>query len=629
MFKRLNVLIASLFLFALVSSASAQQLMSVEELSQLLESSKYGRIEGHFDSVERGREIKSYQIIIRGIKDEGGRKNIVFVTSHKIVAGMSGSPAYVNGKLIGAVAYQSNQLTFKDWKWGGISPIGKMIQEADRGSSNGLPVASGFVYQDINFEPIPLGRYKPEEFLSTGNVNLSNQLIAQASSGNILKTKASDLKAGMPILVNVIGWEDENGNKTDLGALGTITYVDDKGRVFAFGHPFLSASNVQYAFKTCEIMGTVFSEGLSYKISGKSSEVLGTIYFDSSYGIYGNKGYSITSGLHVFNLELKNNGQKLNSFKIKVADAPLTPQLVSVAFSYIGRNNGAPIPEESRITEIEASFDLMGYSSLNWRELFSPTQFQFGPNTVKRSSYELATDKLISGIYHDLFESNYNFKIASVNVVANFISGQAGTLKVAYYSFPSKVVWGKNPTLDLALVSEDNSVVITKRIPVEIKWDNVEKPIYTSDVKDVDKESEKIVNGFLNIYSADLFNSFIGLDSEKQIFSPEYFLNAQDFLNFISSRLELTSQKIFAKLYIKSKSNSLNDLNTDQGSTKNLNFSSSDNGWNVISGGLKERLFTIKNEDSIPVYIDLPTVPSGFVVAPQMREGLKFEVVLE
>ncbi len=629
MFKRLSIFVASLFLFVLVSNVNAQPLMSIEELNHLLESSKHGQIEGHFDSVERGREIKSYQIIIRGIQDLGGRKNIVFVTSHKIVAGMSGSPTYVNGKLIGAVAYQSNQQAFNNWKWGGISPIEKMIQEADQGSSDSLPVAFRFVYQGMDFEPIPLGHYKPEESLSVGNVNLGGQLVAQAPSGDMLKTKASDLKAGMPILVNLIGWEDGNGNKTDLGALGTITYIDSKGKVFAFGHPFLSASKVQYAFKTCEIIGTVFSEGLSYKLSGKSSEVLGTIYFDSSYGIYGNKASSVASGLHVFNLELKNNGQKLNSFKIKIADASLTPQLVSAAFSYIGRNNGAPIPEESRVTEIKANFELAGYASIEWEELFSPRQFQFGPNTIKQSSYELATDKLISGIYRDLFESSYNFKITSVNVVANFISGQAGTLKVAYYNFPSKIVWGKNPTLDIALVSEDNSIVITKRIPVEIKWDNVEKPIYTKNIRDVDKESEKIIGGSLNIYSADLFDSFVGLDSEKQIFNPEYFLNAQDFLSFISSRLKATNQKIFAKLYMKSKSNLFSDLSADQGSGKDLNFSPSNNGWNVVNGGLKKRLFTIKNENSIPVYIDLPLVPSGYVVAPQTRENLRFEVVLE
>jgi hypothetical protein len=49
----------------------------------------------------------------------------------------------------------------------------------------------------------------------------------------------------------------------------------------------------------------------------------------------------------------------------------------------------------------------------------------------------------------------------------------------------------------------------------------------------------------------------------------------------------------------------------------------------MVSGGLKERMFTVRNESSIPFYIELPAVPSGYVVGSDISESLRFEVVSE
>ena len=83
----------------------AQDLMSLEEVENLIDSSPNKEVQAYFHSVERGTQIKKYDVVLRGVLKQPGFKVIMFVTTHKIVAGMSGSPVYLNGKLVGAPAF--------------------------------------------------------------------------------------------------------------------------------------------------------------------------------------------------------------------------------------------------------------------------------------------------------------------------------------------------------------------------------------------------------------------------------------------------------------------------------------------------------------------------------------------
>lgn len=621
--------LATFALLLVISYPSlAQDLMKLDELESFLEASPNHEIPAYFDTVLRGTRIQKIDINIRGILDSGGQKIIIFVTSKNIAGGMSGSPVYVNGKLVGAVAYQMSSFNFSSWKWGGISPIEKMVNDSESGLNSNLLPKTNFNYRGISFIPIPLGSGVFSEHLSGSESKLAKQGFVRTSSGSGNDTQyyPTKLKAGMPIIVDVIEWEDERGEKVSLGALGTITYIDKEGKIYAFGHPFLDAKKVRYGFRTAEIMGTNDSESDANKIPGHFSKVLGTINFDSSYGIYGRESLDGLDELHNFNLELQNSGGKFNSFKIKVAHASSTPNLVGFALSRIGKNNNISLSEESGVTEIKAKFNLAGHEPLFWEELFSPFRFVFGASVISTSSYDVAVERLVSGIYVPLFRSNYNFKINSVDIVANFIPGQMRTLRIADYKFPNKVIWGEDPTFELTMVGEDNSIVATKKLLVGVNWDKVEKPVYTKDTLDTDKQAEKTTFGFLYLYSADNLGRALFLDSEKHIYNPQYFLNADDFLDLLSNRLRITSQRIFAKIYLKPRSGLFGQSLVP--GQDNPNQSNHGSGWTIQAEGLKERAFTVKNEDSVPFNIDLPLVPSGYVVGSQIFEVMRFEVIL-
>lgn len=604
------------------------EFMSLEEVEARINASPNKEIKAHFLSVPRGTQLKRYDIVLRGVFREPGRKVITFVTSDKIVAGMSGSPVYLDNKLIGALAYSLNSHSRDNYNWGGISPISLMMEEANAaGSGRRLSnAARSFSYNGMFFKPIATGY---EEILGTQLV-VTKSSVAQARSyaANSAKTP---LRAGMPIVVDLFEWTDENGEITTMSALGTITYVGDDGRIFAFGHPFLNTKKVIYNFRTAEIMGTAFSEDDSFKLTGDRSEVLGVIVTDSTYGIYGALGSDYLNGLHSFNLEFKMQGEPFHSFEIRTANSILTPTLARIAFEMIGHSYGAPLPQEKSVTQIEARVGINNHNPVVWKELFVPTSFRFGPDIIFISSYSAANEAFFGNIYGYLSISNYDFEITNVDVAVNFIPGQSRVFELGAYKFPNKVVWGEDPLLEILLVSQDNTVEpLAKRLRVTIDWDKVEKPIYSKATVETDKVSEKMVQGVLTINSSTWFyrmvSSFGG--SEKQKFMPDYFLKPEDFLENFSNQLEATNQKLFARVALRARSGLFDKIIAE---TENLIPESlKENGspdWHIVAEGLKERKSTIKNEGAVYFYIDLPPVPNGYVVDQNLNESFTFEVV--
>lgn len=626
---------------------------SVEEIEEAI---KKGPVYAYFESVPKGIAKVKYSIQIEGIAEFSGLKIIMFKTKHKIVAGMSGSPVYYRGKLVGAMAYRSNDFTFSNtaWgypNWGGISPISMMLKEA-AGSSYGTAVSmpANFLYRGMNFKPIPLGDDSiladlAEAIHRNNSLSGSNGLpfsVSNPLSGGLVYTsgfksqsKTSQPKkrgelsveAGMPIVVDLMEWEDENGKISTVSALGTITYVGEDDRVFAFGHPFLNVRKVQYSFRLCEIMGTVFSESNSFKIAGPATPVMGVINYDSAYGIYGYRGLNYKDEIKRFNVEFKNNGQHLNRFWVRVASTTITPILANAVFGIIGATNGAPIPEENSVTEAETRVTVAGHEPLTRKALYSSVKTVFGIDILYLSSYDIATRNVFSDIYTPLFGSSFNLEITEFSVSFNFIFGQPGVLKLAAYKFPTKVIWQEDPVLDIVFDSEDNSVAIEKRIVVPVDWSKVEKPVYHKNTADIDKENEKIVNGLLQLYSSDNLLSTLPPQKRAEML-PEYFLNKEDFLGSFSRRMKITNQKFFGQFAVRAKSGLFDQLNDEAEEIVSRDVADEKDGWHIIPGGLEKRIRTSKESSLVFMDIDFPLVPSGYILSNMIVERFYFEVVL-
>jgi hypothetical protein len=226
------------------------------------------------------------------------------------VAGMSGSPVFINGKLIGAYAY--GFLWPKDQALIGVTPIESMLEvetnyppTAHPAGTNGLaqigpgadPLWLVAPASDVPGLPEPAtlqSAMKPlptplfvsgvsERTLRKFSAQLSELGldVMQAPSGRAHNID-NDPKPGQP-LAGVLMSGD-----FDFAGIGTVTWRHGN-RILAFGHPFLQSGPTEMPMASAEILTVVQSVARSFKLSN-TGPVIGTIYQDRLTAIAGEIG---------------------------------------------------------------------------------------------------------------------------------------------------------------------------------------------------------------------------------------------------------------------------------------------------------------------------------------------------
>lgn len=204
---------------------------------------------------------------------------IALLTGKKIeftstIAGMSGSPVYIDGKLVGAVSLALSK--FPKEVLVGITPFESMLKA---GQSHGGVLAIPHVADDklaaVGAQYIPLLQTEPLINKTTANKNFL--LDSKERTSAITK-----LIPGGPISTFLATGDVE------LAATGTITDIRD-GIVYAFGHSFNGQGHVEVPFGSAEIVWVVANQELSYKMAN-AGPVLGTIYEDRSPAVVGKIG---------------------------------------------------------------------------------------------------------------------------------------------------------------------------------------------------------------------------------------------------------------------------------------------------------------------------------------------------
>ena len=229
-----------------------------------------------------------------------------------VVAGMSGSPVFIDGRLIGAVSYRIG--SFAKEPIAGITPIHDMLKleelEWRTARESGEEILGGMisVLQDPDEGQVGAARQK----------DLSHRVTSAASSIQPIRTPlvfsgfapevldavapffesrgfqpamgggssddgASDgadlLQAGSPVAGQMV--------RGDMGiaATGTVTYREGN-RVLAFGHPLLRMGPVKIPMATAKILHTLPSSLGSFKIS-TPGKIVGQIRQDRLTAILG------------------------------------------------------------------------------------------------------------------------------------------------------------------------------------------------------------------------------------------------------------------------------------------------------------------------------------------------------
>lgn len=342
-------------------------------------------------TVYSGTTIEEFQVHILGVISNvsGPKRDLILarleggpLANTGVIQGMSGSPVYINGRLVGALSYSLG--SFPKEPLAGITPIAEMTAAMDstapRGSASDLslpwPATPAAVYgalsrlvgraaaplgglaQNLRIEgPSSLADLAPSlhpigaamvfsgfdpgvdrDLRRALNVSSPDQSPASSSAART----AGPLQPGDPIGVALVRGDLE------MGATGTVTYVDGS-RVYAFGHPFLGLGPASLAMTHARIYAVIPSLDSSLKIS-VLGPVIGTMTQDRATGIGGTLGPG-PSELTV-NLTFVSSREPDHHLQFKVLhDQTLTPLFAYVALL----NSLAGFERQSGALTIEAS----------------------------------------------------------------------------------------------------------------------------------------------------------------------------------------------------------------------------------------------------------------------------------
>lgn len=345
---------------------------------------RYGE-KGYALTVFRGTKISRFDVEILGVlnKVNNGKDLILIrVTSGpsvtdklNIAAGMSGSPVYIGGRMVGAIAYS---LPFARDPIGLVTPIGDMLDawDPDLPSKPSLSLAGdsassipGNLMPDVTISNSALQSYLGQDAGSAAGDGAATTfqpvMTPVMVSGENARGIAQLAKilgplhlmpmagGGMPAHVTeaerlsaklvpgaAVGVSLVQGD-VDETAIGTLTYRDGN-RVIAFGHPFTGIGPIDAALTTASITDLFPSYQDSTKL-GSPIETVGRIFQDRPYsvgGIIGSMPHMIPVSVTIHD----ESDKRTVYFHARVINHPLLtgPLISQVADQAILETHGTP-----------------------------------------------------------------------------------------------------------------------------------------------------------------------------------------------------------------------------------------------------------------------------------------------
>ena len=337
-----------------------------------------------------GKGIQRFDVEILGVlKRYAPRQDLILarvsgagLENSGVIAGMSGSPIYVEGKLVGALAY--------GWPFSkdaicGITPIQSMLDirhaparppvpiAGAAGSGAGETRSAGPAAETLapggsistktlieafstghfadKMEPLvaalhpadaggmaslplpvslsgiaPAGKLFGRVAESAGWMAAPSGASAGAADRNATASEHGRLHPGSAVATQLLSGD------MDLAATGTVTWVEGNS-LLAFGHPFLSMGPVSMPMAEAEVLTVFPSLYRSFKFAA-TGPVLGSITQDRSTGILGT--FGTKAPMVPITLRISSDGVPAQTYHFYAVHNPmLTPILSAVAIDNV------------------------------------------------------------------------------------------------------------------------------------------------------------------------------------------------------------------------------------------------------------------------------------------------------
>ena len=379
------------------ASATAAQNPKTIAVSQI-----HTGMRGTAYTVFEGVKPEAMEVEVLGVLHNvnGPKGNIILVRLHGqkveytgVVAGMSGSPVYFDGKLAGAIAFRIGE--FSKEPIAGVTPIADMLEisELDRSPAeetsaikpSGITVAGKTAGPGSSF-PLP---GSAQDSAGKGFANylkpIETPLVFNGFSEQAIQLFAGQL--GAAGIVPVMGAGSMSGEKQsepleagsaisailvrgdmDIEATCTVTYVDAQ-RLLACGHPLLQFGSVDLPMNKAEVLATLPSPLNAFKIVN-TTEAVGTFVQDRHTGIMGvfdrqPQMIPVTLSIH------SSSGMK--QFHYEVLNNPkLTP--VALMVTVFNALHGVNEFGEEITYRLAGSIGVKGFPEVTMRNMFAPAE---------------------------------------------------------------------------------------------------------------------------------------------------------------------------------------------------------------------------------------------------------------
>lgn len=299
-------------------------------------------MKGHGRTVFQGGKIDRFEFEVLGVQKNAapGRSRIMVRASGGplaetgILAGMSGSPCYIDGKLIGAL---STGIAFEKEPIGGITPIAEMLDQL-RDIPETAPSRTPLILPKLE-PPKVLKAALSGQMLDFRTLmgDADPQALPMAIAGSALGAEARRLWDGFPVTFvagPVLSGAREDASPLepggmaavtlmqgdlDLAASGTITYVSGK-RVLLFGHQLFNLGPVDLPLWSATVATTVASYQSSFKMAMPVAPI-GALRLDRSSGVAGILGAE--ARMVPLRIGLNLGGKRTLNFRFEIMDHPV------------------------------------------------------------------------------------------------------------------------------------------------------------------------------------------------------------------------------------------------------------------------------------------------------------------
>jgi hypothetical protein len=363
----LKFVILALLLSAFLTASARTEFFKIEDLQP--------GMKGIGKTCYQGTKPEEFQVEILGVmhgvkpganavlaKFSGGLMDKI-----GIFEGMSGSPVFIDGKLLGAVAFS---YSFAKEAIGGITPIAQMVDAFNEPiipasgtkaiiskssawnyrlplparsiKSIEMPIPSSNIRQQSTLAafgghslipiatPISLGGFHAETLkIFAPQLRAMNMSILQGVGGadnstdskGAMESESPPFEAGSNIVVSLIRGD------LDVSAGGTVTYVDGN-RLYAFGHSLMELGFTELPMQKATAITVFPSLESSFKIL-ETGEAAGAIRQDRGMGICGIVGER--ARMVPMQIHLTTSRGVTKEFRYELARDPLlTPLLVNL-----------------------------------------------------------------------------------------------------------------------------------------------------------------------------------------------------------------------------------------------------------------------------------------------------------